>query len=796
MLPSNYVRLDYIQSSGTEYIDTNFDESNGNRRIEMKVLFPTLSSTFVMLFGNDYGSSGHYTFARTSSSQINLGAGDYTQYNISSLANTIYDYDIKQHSGNSYFSIDGVKRITKSNSFSFPSGTLLIFAKRGDHGIEASLPYRLYKYKLFDNNENLIRDMIPAKNKDTGVVGLYDLANDVFYTNAGTGSFTYGHEIPENIILEDNPLQFDIGDDVELQANFKIRYTITLDYDETLGTAYYSWVVGSDVNLSALPNSNAQFKGWYINNQLISRDLNTTYSVSGDTTFEARFEQVYEITTSSIGDGSIGINRQATDLNIVEIYAIPNANRHFVKYEIDGVEETQSRITLTLTQNISVVAYFEEDDKFHITASANIDYTSVYVSHNDDYAGYTSTLWARPFPNYVFDEWSDGNKENPRTIEIDNDITLIALFKHIIETNGIYQYRCYVKDQLNMTDVPKAFMVVDTFNIKQDYLTNANSTIEVLEMADNVNNGDVIVVYNPKGETIYQGVITSISDLKITTSQMQSFYKGLWIYNNHLTSTYVEDEVAYLLGEYADGKVYGSTYIDPLVAQRLGGITIRHTNSISGNLPTDLDKDGNEKLTQYDMEKFIYKLYQDYGIVFEFTINMEGQNYVDIKVPTYTSLSIGNNHYAIMNLSPIQKIEETNKLIIYNADKTYRTTYVATTSGIVEAPTSLANRFNITNTKVVYSDDSVDDLISANLPTQMYSHKITFDLLLKNNLYQFSEFKLGMPLVIWYNGTDYYNSVLTGRSFKKSSNQNVSQVSYTCGLVRTTLTNKLTLGNV
>lgn len=42
------------------------------------------------------------------------------------------------------------------------------------------------------NGTNVIRNFIPCYRKSDNEVGLYDLVNDVFYTNQGTGSFTYG----------------------------------------------------------------------------------------------------------------------------------------------------------------------------------------------------------------------------------------------------------------------------------------------------------------------------------------------------------------------------------------------------------------------------------------------------------------------------------------------------------------------------------------------------------------------------------------------------------------------------
>ena len=49
----------------------------------------------------------------------------------------------------------------------------------------------LYSCKLYDGS-TLIRDFIPAVRLSDGEAGLYDVVNDVFYTNAGTGKFTYG----------------------------------------------------------------------------------------------------------------------------------------------------------------------------------------------------------------------------------------------------------------------------------------------------------------------------------------------------------------------------------------------------------------------------------------------------------------------------------------------------------------------------------------------------------------------------------------------------------------------------
>ena len=52
---------------------------------------------------------------------------------------------------------------------------------------------KLYSCKIY-NNGTLVRNLVPAKNSG-GTIGLYDLVNSAFYTNAGSGTFTAGADI-------------------------------------------------------------------------------------------------------------------------------------------------------------------------------------------------------------------------------------------------------------------------------------------------------------------------------------------------------------------------------------------------------------------------------------------------------------------------------------------------------------------------------------------------------------------------------------------------------------------------
>ena len=350
----------------------------------------------------------------------------------------------------------------------------------------------------------------------------------------------------------------------------------------------------------------------------------------------------------------------------------------------------------------------------------------------------------------------------------------------------MYQYRAYIKDILDLAEKPKAFLKIVAFTIREDLLTTANSSFTCLTIPSNIDNGDVICVYDPYGVVIYQGIINQITDNVINTNQIQSIYKGTWLCANS-KQDYLEHEIAVLLGDYASGKITSSV-TDTLQAQKLGAIEIQYEGTNTNSLPTF------EPQTTQDMEQFIYSLYEKYNIVFNFTIPFDGQNVVLIKTANFTTYKIANNTHAIVDISPTTEISQNNKLIVYSTEGAYRAVYYATAQGIVTNPNDPLRLKNI-NTVIQFSDDDLSDIVASNLSSEMFNHKITFTLRLDNKLYAWSDFRLGQPLEIYVNG-QYFNSVFTGYEMTLTQGQNLTEVKITCGKVRTSLTSKLNLGVV
>ena len=181
-LPSGYLELTYIESNGGQYIDTGFKPNQDTRVI---FVFEAVDlSQNKWYFGSRSGSGMGDSFSCFFGAEIQTEYGD----------NTISTGQIPS----GIMTIDKNKSITTINekTFANPSatftGTNNIFLFAGNSGGTALYPssIRLYSCQVYDGNI-LIRDFVPCKN-EMDEIGLYDLVDGVFYSNAGTGSFAVG----------------------------------------------------------------------------------------------------------------------------------------------------------------------------------------------------------------------------------------------------------------------------------------------------------------------------------------------------------------------------------------------------------------------------------------------------------------------------------------------------------------------------------------------------------------------------------------------------------------------------
>lgn len=192
-VPNKVNYVNYLQSSGMQYIDTGVVAANGFRA---KIGLTLTASSFSALCGiiGSHNSSSPYgrNFFATTGSVFQIGIGDGFYNGPSPISGTYYDFDLSNAYNDFYLSIDGNNQslsvaATASNNYS--TNTLYLLDVSGYSGFESTAA-KLYYCKIYVDGI-LVRDFYPCFDKN-GVPCLYDKVDEKYYYNAGTGAFTAG----------------------------------------------------------------------------------------------------------------------------------------------------------------------------------------------------------------------------------------------------------------------------------------------------------------------------------------------------------------------------------------------------------------------------------------------------------------------------------------------------------------------------------------------------------------------------------------------------------------------------
>ena len=191
-LPEGYTELEYIQSSGTQCIDTGFKPNQDTRAvIKIQCLegstdgnYPGILSARNSDFSNSF--SLFITSAKRYMTAYNANMGD----DFGAFDTQIHVFD--KNKGVTYFDDTEVSTIVSSD-FQCGFNLFLLAASSGANPAYDFLSAKIFYCQIYDNG-TLVRDYVPCINQ-SGQIGLYDLVTFSFYGNSGSGTFVAGGEI-------------------------------------------------------------------------------------------------------------------------------------------------------------------------------------------------------------------------------------------------------------------------------------------------------------------------------------------------------------------------------------------------------------------------------------------------------------------------------------------------------------------------------------------------------------------------------------------------------------------------
>lgn len=192
-LPSEYVQLEYLEFTGTQWIDTRITPILSDE-IEFECIVKQPKTSLWAVFGSGDDS---VIWVFVGSSFANTCIGGYYKYFESGAArvshNTIQSIDtlnVFECKNDGYLYVNGVQYYSTPNTFNDVELSTPLYI--GTSGKKTQFFTGVIgKFKLMDKDGKLKLNLIPVLRVADSKPGMYDLVSGQFLTNQGTGEFAY-----------------------------------------------------------------------------------------------------------------------------------------------------------------------------------------------------------------------------------------------------------------------------------------------------------------------------------------------------------------------------------------------------------------------------------------------------------------------------------------------------------------------------------------------------------------------------------------------------------------------------
>lgn len=187
-LPQGAVRVEYLQSTGTQYIITNTYPSKTNTKMVLDYEFTV--NTNEQLMGAGYANNNRFNLG-ISANKFRMGLGS-TWFDVAARDTNRHKW-ILENNGTSYSaSIDSTSVSGSVTSVSDIENFPFVINVRSGVYYQAKCSGKIYSLSMYKSGE-LVLDLIPVRIEQVGY--MYDKVSGELFGNEGTGSFTLGPDV-------------------------------------------------------------------------------------------------------------------------------------------------------------------------------------------------------------------------------------------------------------------------------------------------------------------------------------------------------------------------------------------------------------------------------------------------------------------------------------------------------------------------------------------------------------------------------------------------------------------------
>ena len=192
---SNYTQLKSLSSSGSQFILTNCIIQQSYRYVVECEAYDYANNNPAAVFSSYNPNQtfyGRLVFAFHLNKCYYSFGGTYNEQTLTSQYNDKVICDVCK-SNITFRDENNNESFTPTNVTSLRRANLCLFCGDGDEAGNFVEYCKIYNFKVYTDSiaTTPIYEYIPAIRNADGEIGIYDIINDVFYTNAGTGTFLY-----------------------------------------------------------------------------------------------------------------------------------------------------------------------------------------------------------------------------------------------------------------------------------------------------------------------------------------------------------------------------------------------------------------------------------------------------------------------------------------------------------------------------------------------------------------------------------------------------------------------------
>lgn len=283
LLPSGYTQLEYIESTGTQRIDTNI---SGNARWVITAQANSIKGDSQVIISSTIGAVGGTWYGESTNSRV-WGAGGTALSDIPPTTKTTADLTFN-NSGvtGTIGGISVVRNITATQQiWSIFATSSKIFPFIG----------KLFEATVYQNG-TMVRNLIPAMRNSDSKVGMYDTVTRQFFTNAGTGEFIAGDFVlPKGYtkleyLQSDATAYIDTGiaggvDTLEVGCTFS--YSKSVSYGAVYGNYVDDYHDGTRMILESISQPD-----------IIITNINTICTTTGNTNASCAINEIHNVVNS------------------------------------------------------------------------------------------------------------------------------------------------------------------------------------------------------------------------------------------------------------------------------------------------------------------------------------------------------------------------------------------------------------------------------------------------------------------------------------------------------------------